>query len=78
MATRLTKPVARVVTTRDGEELVLTLSQAGIFIRPKGRRTEYGPVSYGSLLVQAASTVAGTAPPRPRAAKRVSRNLLKL
>lgn len=76
MATRLTKAVKRVVSTREGQDLVLTLSQAGVFVREKGRRTEYGPVPYGAILMRAAQLTAHEETSRRR--KKVSRNLLKL
>ena len=54
MTTRLHKPVARVVPTRRDGDLVITLTVEGIMVREKGRRTSYGPVSYGKLLLDAA------------------------
>ena len=54
MATRLSKPVVRVVPTRRDGDLVITLTAEGIMVREKGRRTTYGPISYGKVLLDGA------------------------
>ena len=54
MATRLSKPVARVVSTRLSGDLVITMTSAGITVREKGRRTTYGPIDYGKILLDGA------------------------
>lgn len=50
MATFLRTNVAREVRTPDGRELILTLAPSGVLVREKGRRTTYGPISYGAIL----------------------------
>ena len=50
MTTYLRSNVAREVRAPDGTELIVTLAPAGILIREKGRRTTYGPISYGAIL----------------------------
>ena len=49
MATELRTDVTRAVQT-GGTEMVVTLTPAGLLIREKGKRTTYGPISYGALL----------------------------
>ena len=55
MTTLLSKPVSRVVPTRRDGPLVITLTDAGLLVREKGRRTTYGPIPYGKLLVDGAN-----------------------
>jgi len=54
MPTPLTKPIARTVTTRREGVLVITLTDAGILVREKGRRQRYPAVAYGRVLLDAA------------------------
>lgn len=54
MATRLTRNVTRVVPTRRDGDLVVTLTNEGVMVREKGRRTTYGPIPYGKLLIAGA------------------------
>jgi hypothetical protein len=54
MTTRLQRPVRRVVRTRRHGELVVTLTAEGVMVRELGRRTTYGPLDYGLLLLQGA------------------------
>jgi hypothetical protein len=54
MPTRLERPLRRVVRTRRHGELVLTLTAEGLLVRELGRRTTYGPLDYGALLLQGA------------------------
>jgi len=70
MTTALTKPVSRVVSTRDGLDLVITLTQLGVLVREKGRRTEYGPLPYGSLRLRAAEITAQVTMSAPKVRKR--------
>lgn len=53
MPTKLTRPVARVVSTRRSGDLVITLTPEGVTLREKGRRTTYGPLDPGALFVMA-------------------------
>lgn len=59
-ATRLTRPVRRVVEGPPiyqrgrREQLVVTLDVEGVYVRVKGTRTTYGPVSYALLLIHCA------------------------
>lgn len=74
--TPLTKSVTRVVLTSDGDTLVVTCAREGLYIREKGRRTEYGPLTYGHLLLDGARLKAQQAAAerkRHRAARRVAR-----
>ncbi len=73
MATQLTKPISRLVATSAGRELIVTLTQAGITFREKGRRLEIGPIPYGPLYVESVWKVSN-----PRPAKKVTRNVLAL
>jgi hypothetical protein len=51
MITTLTRSVRR----RDPRTgIVVRLAPEGLFVREPGRRTEYGPISFGSLLLQGA------------------------
>lgn len=54
MTTPLRRPVARIVSTRRDGSLVVTLTELGLMIREKGRRTTYGPLPYGKLLLAGA------------------------
>lgn len=65
MTTRLTRPVVRLVetsaTVRSASgALVVTLTPAGLLIREKGRRTSYGPIPYGHLLLEGARRTAAS------------------
>jgi hypothetical protein len=55
--TRLTRPVTRVVEGAYGL-YVVTLTQAGLTIRERGRSFTVGPLSYGKLYVQGALAIA--------------------
>lgn len=57
MATILSKPVAREVVS-GGKWYVVTMTHAGITIREKGKRTTFGPVSWGLIFVQGAKFAA--------------------
>ena len=50
MATKLTTPVVR-EDTRD--HYIITVAPEGLYLREKGRRTTYGPLTYGRLYLQA-------------------------
>jgi hypothetical protein len=52
MPTKLTRNVTREVLSRRGTEVVLTLTQEGVVVREKGRRKRFGPLDYGSLLLE--------------------------
>lgn len=65
----LRKPVRRIIATRDGDALVVTLTVEGLTVREKGKRRTYGPIPYGRLFLQAAEMATGKpsiARPRPR------------
>jgi hypothetical protein len=74
MATKLTKPVSRL---DERDNLIITLAPEGVYVREKGRRTVYGPLSYGALKLRCAM-VNAEATRKERKTRRVSRNLLKL
>jgi hypothetical protein len=50
--------VKREVYARMHGTLVITLTAEGVYVRTKGRRTEYGPVPYGLILMQGAKAYA--------------------
>lgn len=54
MTTALTRPISRLVHSRREGLLVVRLAPEGLYIREKGRRTTYGPITYGMLFVQGA------------------------
>lgn len=54
MTTRLTKPVKRVAYAPKWGDLVVTIAHEGVTIREKGRRTSYGPVPWGKVLLEGA------------------------
>lgn len=54
MTTRLTKAVAREVHDPRHGLLVITYAPEGVYCRYKGRRTLYGPVTYGKILLEGA------------------------
>jgi hypothetical protein len=66
--TLLTKPVTRTVASAQGAALVVTLALEGVYVRLKGHRTHYGPVTYGALLYEAVAVTTGK--PRPTARRR--------
>ena len=74
MATALTKAVSRLI---ERDNLVVTLAPEGVYVREKGKRTLYGPLAYGRLLLKAAE-VNAEAIRSERRTRKVSRNLLKL
>jgi hypothetical protein len=73
MATPLTKAVSRLELRNN---LIVTLAPDGVYVRQKGKRTSFGPLSYGALELHCAR-VNAEANRKPRKV-RVSRNLLKL
>jgi hypothetical protein len=73
MATKLTKPV-----TREINGLIVTLTAGGITTREKGRRTEYGPVSYRAVHTIGAKLLADGELAAKRARKRTRRSSLKV
>lgn len=50
MATELTKPVRR---TEPRSQLTITMAPDGLYLREKGSRMCFGPLSYGRLYLQA-------------------------
>lgn len=52
--TPISKPVRRVVRSKDGGFLVATLAPEGLYVRAKGQRVEYPPIPYGQLYLIAA------------------------
>ena len=53
MPTPQTRPITRPCPTRSGT-VVVRLSPEGLYVREAGRRTWYGPIPYGALLLQGA------------------------
>lgn len=78
MTTKLTKPIAREVTVRHHEPMIVTLTESGVQFRTKGRRTSY-LLPYG-LAFQRAATIEADAARGERLgrarAPRVARGLL--
>lgn len=52
--THLTKPVRRETYAPKWGNLMVTMTAAGIEIREKGKRTTYGPVSWGTIMQKGA------------------------
>lgn len=50
----IAKPVRRRVYDAHHGELVVTMKPEGIEVRQKGRRTTYGPVTYGFVFLTGA------------------------
>ena len=78
--TDLTKAVSRVVDV-NGKQYVATFAQAGVSLREKGKRKEYGPVAWSLILLkgeQAAALAIVEERTTKRRAKRVSRGLLSV
>ena len=46
------RPVRRVVPTEKSGELVVWLTPEGLRLREKGRRTWFGPISFGQLYLE--------------------------
>jgi hypothetical protein len=74
------KEVRRTVTVRDrgyGDRLyVARFTREGVYLRAKGKRTEYGPVSWSHILIHAAKINAQAireAKDLDRAARRAAR-----
>lgn len=63
--TRLDRHVRRVVFTRDGDTLTIELRRDGLYLRSFRGRVEYGPLSYGRLLLEAARDYAAAEITRP-------------
>jgi hypothetical protein len=60
-------------------EGVARITGEGVYIREKGKRSEYGPVSWGAIFLRGAMLKADeTMRDKPKRKKRVSRSLLKL
>ena len=57
MATKLTRPVRREVLTLRGSELIVTLTDVGLELREKRRRTAY-LLPYGAAFMRAAELAA--------------------
>ena len=57
MATKLTKPVAREVVNLRGQSIIVTLTQVGLELRYKGKRTTY-TLPYEQALFRAAQLTA--------------------
>lgn len=68
--TPLTRPVRRTVRGRDGEPLVVMLTEEGVYVRPPRQRVEYPPIPYGALLLMAARAYNAERGPKKRRATR--------
>lgn len=77
MTTAQQSPVTRDVIAADGTEYRVTIAAAGLYIREKRKRGEYGPVSYGWLYLAGAKLKAAETVQKSVAPKVVSRNLLR-
>lgn len=58
MATTLTKPVSRLIAR---DNLIVTLTEEGIYVREPRKRTSYGPLSYTAIQYYAAKAMANEA-----------------
>lgn len=56
--TSLTRKVKRSVHDPRRGDLVVTMAEEGIYIRYKGKRTTYGPIGYGLILLQGEKALA--------------------
>ncbi|HEX5437163.1 MAG TPA: hypothetical protein VFW98_08385 [Gemmatimonadaceae bacterium] len=74
--TAMSKPVSREVII-DGRVYVATFAHAGVTLREKGKRTTYGPVSWGRILLDGARMMADEAIQERHARRKVSRGLLR-
>lgn len=75
MATKLTKPVHRL---DERDNLIVTLAPDGVYVREKGKRTRFGPLSYKALYLRCAQVNAEAIRKARKNRKRVSRGLLSL
>lgn len=55
MATTLTKPVARLIPRAN---LIVTLTEEGVYVREPRKRTNYGPLAYSAIQYYAAKAMA--------------------
>lgn len=69
----IAKPVRRRVFDPHHGELVVTMRPEGIEVREKGRRTTYGPVTYGFVYLTGARMRADEDRKRRRANRRKER-----
>jgi hypothetical protein len=76
MATKISKPVRREAFAPKWGNLIITMDAAGISIREKGRRTTYGPVPFGVIMMQGAKMKAVEAA-REKAARKAERKALR-
>jgi hypothetical protein len=53
MPTQLERTITRAVEGRRGTKVVIRLTKEGILFREFRRRTWYGPLDYGALLIDA-------------------------
>lgn len=74
--TPLTDSLTREVVLHDGKARVVRIAPEGVYIREKGKRTEYGPVAWTWIELQGAKQAANAAMQEraaTRAARRASR-----
>jgi hypothetical protein len=69
----IAKPVRRCVFDAHHGELVVTMRPEGIEVREKGRRTTYGPVTYGFVFLTGARMRAEETRKQRRAQRRGGR-----
>lgn len=74
--TKLSGVVRRVVTDEAGKEYILTLTAEGIVMREKGRRTQFGPLSYSWLHFTAVARTVASERTNTARRKQVSRSLI--
>lgn len=74
MTTKLSKPVTRLI---EAEDLIVTLTPAGITVREKGRRFTYGPLSYQGLLLELGRRTAEATRREKARARALTRGLKK-
>ena len=71
--------LSREVIGNDGKSYRITLKEDGVYMREKGRRGDFGPLSYGYVYLQLGKQAAiehmGKAK-EPRAVRRITRGLL--
>lgn len=72
----VTTRVRREITDQRRGDLVIILAEEGVYMRKKGKRTTYGPISYGLVMLQG-EKMAGDQLRRERAEKKKLRRITR-
>ena len=75
MAVSMDRAISREVEI-EGRTFIATFAHAGVSLREKGKRTEYGPVSWSLILLKGAQAAAQQTIAEKTTRRRVSRGLL--